>query len=74
MHTIVNYFLYPQLLIQRADVNQSNDLSLAEFVNYVHEHEKRLLLVFHTLDANSDGRCSVLFFSIASFLAISALI
>lgn len=45
-----------ELLIQRADVNESNDLTLAEFVNYVHEHEKRLLLVFHTLDANSDGR------------------
>lgn len=44
-----------QLLIQRADVNESNDLTLAEFVNYVQEHEKRLLLVFHTLDANSDG-------------------
>lgn len=60
MHAIVNFVLYPQLLIQRADVNQSNDLSLAEFVNYVQEHEKRLLLVFHTLDANSDGMCSVL--------------
>ncbi|KAK3882417.1 hypothetical protein Pcinc_013191 [Petrolisthes cinctipes] len=47
---------YAELLIQKADVNQSNDLSLAEFVNYVQEHEKRLLLVFHTLDANSDGR------------------
>lgn len=45
-----------ELLIQRADVNKSNDLTLAEFVNYVQEHEKRLLLVFHTLDANSDGR------------------
>ncbi|XP_042858342.1 calcium-binding mitochondrial carrier protein SCaMC-3-like isoform X1 [Penaeus japonicus] len=47
---------YAELLIQRADVNESNDLTLAEFVNYVQEHEKRLLLVFHTLDANSDGR------------------
>lgn len=61
--TTVNYFLYPQLLIQRADVNQSNDLSLAEFVNYVQEHEKRLLLVFHTLDANSDGMCSFVLLS-----------
>lgn len=49
-------FLSWQLLIQRADVNESNDLTLAEFVNYVQEHEKRLLLVFHTLDANSDGK------------------
>ncbi|XP_042212216.1 calcium-binding mitochondrial carrier protein SCaMC-3-like isoform X3 [Homarus americanus] len=47
---------YAELLIERADVNKSNDLSLAEFVHYVQEHEKRLLLVFHTLDANSDGR------------------
>ncbi|XP_045623014.1 mitochondrial adenyl nucleotide antiporter SLC25A23 isoform X1 [Procambarus clarkii] len=47
---------YAELLIQRADINKSNDLTLAEFVNYVQEHEKRLLLVFHTLDANSDGR------------------
>ncbi|XP_047473599.1 calcium-binding mitochondrial carrier protein SCaMC-1-B-like [Penaeus chinensis] len=47
---------YAELLIQRADVNESNDLTLAEFVNYVQEHEKRLLLVFHTLDANSDGK------------------
>ncbi|XP_068208078.1 mitochondrial adenyl nucleotide antiporter SLC25A24 isoform X2 [Palaemon carinicauda] len=43
-------------LIERADVNNSNDLTLAEFVNYVQEHEKKLLLVFSTLDANSDGR------------------
>ncbi|XP_068208611.1 mitochondrial adenyl nucleotide antiporter SLC25A24-like [Palaemon carinicauda] len=41
-------------LIERADVNNSNDLTLAEFVNYVQEHEKKLLLVFSTLDANSD--------------------
>ncbi|CAL4136826.1 unnamed protein product, partial [Meganyctiphanes norvegica] len=43
-------------LIRHADVNKSNDLTLAEFVKYVQEHEKRLLLVFHTLDVNSDGR------------------
>ncbi|XP_071522196.1 mitochondrial adenyl nucleotide antiporter SLC25A23 isoform X3 [Panulirus ornatus] len=47
---------YAEMLIQRADINKSNDLSFAEFVNYVQEHEKKLLLVFHTLDANSDGR------------------
>ncbi|XP_076057885.1 mitochondrial adenyl nucleotide antiporter SLC25A23-like isoform X2 [Oratosquilla oratoria] len=45
-----------EYFIKKADANASNDLSLAEFVNYVQEHEKRLLLVFHTLDANSDGR------------------
>ena len=45
-----------QKLIASADVNQSNDLSLAEFVNYVQEHEQKLLLVFSTLDANSDGK------------------
>ena len=44
-----------QTIIDRADVNQSKDLTLAEFVNYVQEHEKKLLLVFHALDANSDG-------------------
>lgn len=55
IHSFLLFFLW-QLLIQRADVNESNDLTLAEFVNYVQEHEKRLLLVFHTLDANSDGR------------------
>ncbi|XP_064078368.1 mitochondrial adenyl nucleotide antiporter SLC25A25-like isoform X4 [Macrobrachium nipponense] len=50
------FTFYWQKLIERADVNNSNDLTFAEFVNYVQEHEKKLLLVFSTLDANSDGR------------------
>ncbi|KAF2359650.1 Ribosomal RNA methyltransferase FtsJ domain [Trinorchestia longiramus] len=43
-------------IIQKADVNQSNDLTLAEFVNYVQQHEKKLRLTFNKLDANKDGR------------------
>ncbi|KAF0289177.1 Calcium-binding mitochondrial carrier protein SCaMC-1-B [Amphibalanus amphitrite] len=42
--------------IERSDQNQSGDLTLAEFVHYVIEHEKKLRLVFSSLDHNKDGR------------------
>ena len=48
--------IFLQHIIKKADVTQSNDLTFAEFVNYVQEHEKKLLLTFHALDANSDGK------------------
>ncbi|MCL4123889.1 UNVERIFIED_CONTAM: hypothetical protein GTU68_043960 [Idotea baltica] len=43
-------------IIKAADISQSNDLNFAEFVHYLQEHEKQLLLVFRALDANKDGR------------------
>lgn len=42
--------------IERSDQNQSGDLTLAEFAHYVIEHEKKLKLVFSSLDHNKDGR------------------
>ena len=47
--------LLPQKFIERSDQNQSGDLTLAEFVHYVIEHEKKLKLVFSSLDHNKDG-------------------
>ena len=44
-----------QKFIDRSDQNQSGDLTLAEFVHYVIEHEKKLRLVFSSLDHNKDG-------------------
>uniref|UniRef100_A0A2P2IBH1 Calcium-binding mitochondrial carrier protein SCaMC-1-like n=1 Tax=Hirondellea gigas TaxID=1518452 RepID=A0A2P2IBH1_9CRUS len=56
---MLNLPYYPghmENFIKDADVNNSNDLSLAEFVNYVQQHEKKLRLTFNKLDANKDGR------------------
>ncbi|XP_037081671.1 calcium-binding mitochondrial carrier protein SCaMC-1-B-like [Pollicipes pollicipes] len=47
---------HAQKFIERSDQNKSGDLTLAEFVYYVLEHEKKLKLVFSSLDHNKDGR------------------
>ena len=49
------FFSVRQKFIERSDQNQSGDLTLAEFVHYVIEHEKKLKLVFSSLDHNKDG-------------------
>ncbi|KAF6202023.1 hypothetical protein GE061_004419 [Apolygus lucorum] len=47
---------YAQSFIERADINKSSDISLAEFVHYVKEHEKNLRLSFSHIDKNRDGK------------------
>ncbi|XP_046391154.1 calcium-binding mitochondrial carrier protein SCaMC-1-B isoform X1 [Ischnura elegans] len=47
---------YAQKFIERSDQNKSGDVSLAEFIHYVREHEKNLRLVFSHLDKNKDGK------------------
>jgi solute carrier family 25 (mitochondrial phosphate transporter), member 23/24/25/41 len=44
-----------QKFIEQSDQNKSGDISLAEFIHYVREHEKKLHLQFHSLDVNKDG-------------------
>ena len=48
-----------QKFIQSSDLNQSGDVTLAEFIHYVREHEKKLQLVFASLDTDKDGRIKV---------------
>ena len=40
----------------RSDQTKSGDISLAEFIHYVREHEKNLRLQFTDLDKNKDGK------------------
>ena len=54
----MNYLLL-QKFIQSSDLNQSGDVTLAEFIHYVREHEKKLQLVFASLDTDKDGRIKV---------------
>ena len=45
--------------MRKSDVSNSGDLDLNEFLNYLLEHEKKLKIVFSTLDENQDGKiCS----------------
>lgn len=55
MKHIVIINIISQKIIRDADADHSNDLTLAEFVNYVQQHEKKLRLTFNKLDANKDG-------------------
>lgn len=51
--TMTNKIL--QKFLAHTDQNQSGDISLAEFIHYLKEHEKNLKLVFSHLDKNKDG-------------------
>lgn len=44
-----------QKFLERSDSNKSGDITLAEFIHYVKEHEKKLRLGFSHLDTNKDG-------------------
>ncbi|XP_027707147.1 calcium-binding mitochondrial carrier protein SCaMC-3 isoform X2 [Vombatus ursinus] len=44
-----------QDILQEGDVDQDGGLTLEEFTRYLQEHERRLLLMFHSLDRNQDG-------------------
>ncbi|KAF2895149.1 hypothetical protein ILUMI_11028, partial [Ignelater luminosus] len=45
---------YAEKFLQQSDVSKSGDLSLADFIDYVREHEKNLRLHFSHLDKNRD--------------------
>ncbi|XP_025075228.1 calcium-binding mitochondrial carrier protein SCaMC-2 isoform X1 [Pogonomyrmex barbatus] len=47
---------YAQKFLARSDRTKSGDISLAEFIHYVREHEKNLRLQFSDLDKNKDGK------------------
>lgn len=52
-------YIFTQILFQkflaRSDLSKSGDISLAEFIHYIKEHEKNLRLQFSDLDKNQDG-------------------
>lgn len=50
---------YAQKFLEHSDQNKSGDVTLAEFIHYVKEHEKNLRLQFSSLDKNKDGRIDV---------------
>ncbi|KAK4872999.1 hypothetical protein RN001_015028 [Aquatica leii] len=47
---------YAEKFMQQSDKTQTGDLSLADFILYVKEHEKNLKLHFSNLDTNRDGK------------------
>ena len=53
-----------QAVLSKADTDKSSDISFAEFVEYMREHERKLKLAFSDLDHNKDGKTvlSSLFF------------
>ena len=42
-------------MLREADTDRSKDISFAEFVEYMREHERKLKLAFSDLDRNKDG-------------------
>ncbi|XP_017892530.1 calcium-binding mitochondrial carrier protein SCaMC-2 isoform X1 [Ceratina calcarata] len=47
---------YAERFLARSDSTKSGDITLAEFIHYVREHEKNLRLQFTHLDKNKDGK------------------
>lgn len=52
--------IFLQKFLARSDRTKSGDISLAEFIHYVREHEKNLRLQFSHLDKNRDGEFIIL--------------
>jgi len=44
-----------QEIMQRADTDSNAVIDLAEFVKYMHAHERKLHLAFTSLDRDHDG-------------------
>jgi len=51
---------YVQAVLRKADTDKSSDISFAEFVEYMREHERKLKLAFSDLDHNKDGKTVLL--------------
>ncbi|KAK9306819.1 hypothetical protein QLX08_002701 [Tetragonisca angustula] len=47
---------YAEKFLASSDSTKSGDITLAEFIHYVREHEKNLRLQFSHLDKNKDGK------------------
>lgn len=52
--TIGFYFL--QDILREGDTDHDGELNFEEFAQYLQERERKLLLMFHSLDRNNDGR------------------
>lgn len=50
------FLFFFQKFLASSDRTKSGDISLAEFIHYVREHEKNLRLQFSHLDKNKDGK------------------
>ncbi|XP_028908021.1 calcium-binding mitochondrial carrier protein SCaMC-3 isoform X3 [Ornithorhynchus anatinus] len=48
-----------QEILQEGDTDRDGELDLEEFTHYLQERERRLLLMFHSLDRNNDGHIDV---------------
>ncbi len=46
---------YIQQVVRAGDVNHDGQLDFEEFTEYLRSHEKRLRLMFRSLDRNNDG-------------------
>uniref|UniRef100_A0A8C5D1Z1 Calcium-binding mitochondrial carrier protein SCaMC-3-like n=1 Tax=Gouania willdenowi TaxID=441366 RepID=A0A8C5D1Z1_GOUWI len=46
-------------IVLESDTNQDGLLDFQEFSQYLRDHERRLRLMFHSLDRNNDGRIDV---------------
>ncbi|XP_030581365.1 calcium-binding mitochondrial carrier protein SCaMC-3-like isoform X2 [Archocentrus centrarchus] len=46
-------------IVLESDINHDGLLDFQEFSHYLRTHEKRLWLIFHSLDHNNDGRIDV---------------
>lgn len=42
--------------MKESDQDKSGDVGLAEFIEYIREHEKSLKLQFSQMDKNKDGK------------------
>ncbi|XP_011299648.1 calcium-binding mitochondrial carrier protein SCaMC-2 isoform X1 [Fopius arisanus] len=56
LHQVGVHKRYAEKFLQQSDSTKSGDISLAEFIHYVIEHEKKLRLQFTHLDKNKDGK------------------
>ncbi|UYV66237.1 Slc25a54 [Cordylochernes scorpioides] len=45
-------------ILEKHDSDQSGTLEFEEFVQYMKEHDRKLMLVFRALDENKDGKCA----------------
>ncbi|XP_053574205.1 calcium-binding mitochondrial carrier protein SCaMC-3 isoform X1 [Bombina bombina] len=48
-----------QEILRAGDTDQDGELDFEEFTRYLEEREKRLLIMFHSLDRNRDGHIDV---------------
>jgi solute carrier family 25 phosphate transporter 23/24/25/41 len=56
------YYFILQKFLEKSDSNKSGDISLAEFIHYVKEHEKNLRLSFSHIDKNKDGKLAAKYY------------